>query len=197
MAKQIKSINVTKAVETAHNALVAIGQGIVESQSGAVKVKDAFETFRKTKMAFGTIKQNCANALFFRDMMRTLTSPKTGQPYTDGVIANYMSAIRSALKSGKPLELNTSRADAKSKPAAGQSRTPAKLDKEKLVSEDDVMEMADDGDKTPAIKAGAYKSNDDAIAALKTAIQNVKRQCTLAQWKAITILYPAIGKIEN
>lgn len=197
MSKQTKPTSVNKAIENGHAALAKIAQGIVASQTSALIIKQAFEDFRKTKLVFGTIKQNCANALFFRDTMRSLISPKTGQPYSEGVIANYMSAIRAALKSGKPLELNTSRAEVKSKPSAGQSRTPKKLDKSELVSNDDVMEMASEDEKQTPIKAGAYKSNEDAISALKVSIQNVKRQCTAAQWKAITTLYPAITKITD
>ena len=50
-------------------------------------------------------------------------------------------------------------------------------------------------DKPAPVKLGAYKSNDDAIAALIASIKTVKTQCTIAQWRAIATLHPSISKM--
>ena len=197
--KQTKvSANAAKAVETAKSCLVEIAQGVLVKDATQLAVKTAFTKFAKTGVTIGSLK-TCAMAQFFRDTLCSMTNPITGKAYSEGTASNYLSAMRSAIKTGKPLDLNKSRSDAKAK-SAGQSKTPKSKDKAALVEpnvmEDDT-EMATDEGKTPAVKPGAFKSNDDAIAALKTAIKNVKASCTLKQWAAIQTLYPQLGKLTD
>lgn len=197
--KPAVSKSAAAAVETAKSCLVEIAQSVLVKDATQLAVKTAFTKFAKTGVTIGSLK-TCAMAQFFRDTLCSMTNPITGKAYSEGTASNYLSAMRSAIKTGKPLDLNKSRSDAKAK-SAGQSKTPAKKDKAALVDpnvmEDDDSEMATDEGKTPAVKPGAFKSNDDAIAALKTAIKNVKASCTLKQWEAIQTLYPQIGKLTD
>ena len=187
------------AVETAKNCLLDMCNAISVRDGSVVAARDAMVKLIKTKVIIGDLRV-CANAQFFRDSLCMMENPATRKPYSAAVASNYLSAIRRSIKTGEPLDLNKSRSDAKAK-AAGQSKTPIKKDKATLVEpnvmEDDDSEMASDEGKTPAVKPGAFKSNDDAIAALKTAIKNVKASCTLKQWEAIQTLYPQIGKLTD
>lgn len=196
-AKQTKvSASAAKAVETAKECILDLAQLVQDKDTIAVTSRDVMARLVKTKVTIGDLRV-CAIAQFFRDTLCSMINPGTKKPYTKEAASNYLSAIRSAIKTGKPLDLNSSRTKAK---AAGQSKTPKSKDKAALVEAnviDDDVEMASDEPKTPAVKPGAFKSNDDAIAALKTAIKNVKVQCTLAQWKAIQTLYPQIGKLTD
>ena len=197
-AKQSKvSVAAAKSIETAKECILDLAQLVQDKDTIAVTSRDVMARLVKTKVTIGDLRV-CAIAQFFRDTLCSMINPGTKKPYTKEAASNYLSAIRSAIKTGKDLDLNVSRTKAK---AAGQSKTPAKKDKAALVEpsvmEDDDSEMASDEPKTPAVKPEAFKSNDDAIAALKTAIKNVKTQCTLAQWKAIQTLYPQIGKLTD
>jgi len=197
--KQSKvSVAAAKSIETAKSCLIELCNAITAKDQSVVMARNAMSKLIKTKVTLGPLK-TCAMAQFFRDSLCSMTNPNTGKPYSDGTASNYLTAMRRSIKTGEPLDLNKSRSDAKAKPA-GQSKTPAKKDKAALVEpsvmEDD-SEMASDEPKTPAVKPGAFKSNDDAIAALKTAIKNVKLSCTLKQWEAIQTLYPQIGKLTD
>lgn len=197
-AKQSKvPANTAKAVETAKECIVVLAQLVQDKDTIAVTSRDVMAKLVKTKVTIGDLRV-CAIAQFFRDTLCAMVNPGTKKPYTKEVASNYLSAIRAAIKSGGELNLNISRTKAKS---AGQSKTPAKQDKAALVEpnvmEDDDTGMATDEGKTPAVKPGAFKSNDDAIAALKTAIKNVKASCTLKQWEAIQTLYPQLGKLTD
>lgn len=198
-AKQSKVSKTTAAaVETAKNCLLDMCNAISARDGSVVAARDAMVKLIKTKVIIGDLRV-CANAQFFRDSLCMMENPATRKPYSAAVASNYLSAIRRSIKTGEPLDLNKSRSDAKAK-AAGQSKTPAKKDKAALVEPnvmDDDSEMATDEGKTPAVKPGAFKSNDDAIAALKTAIKNVRASCTLKQWEAIQTLYPQLGKLAD
>jgi hypothetical protein len=195
-AKQSKVTKTTAAaVETAKECIVVLAQLVQDKDTIAVTSRDVMAKLVKTKVTIGDLRV-CAIAQFFRDTLCAMVNPGTKKPYTAQSASNYLSAIRTAIKTGNDLNLNVSRTKAKS---AGQSKTPKSKDKAALVEpnvmEDDDTEMATDEGKTPAIKPGAFKSNDDAIAALKTAIKNVKASCTLKQWEAIQTLYPQLGKL--
>lgn len=197
-AKQTKVTAVAaNAVETAKECILDLAKLVQDKDTIAVTSRDVMARLVKTKVTIGDLRV-CAIAQFFRDTLCSMINPGTKKPYTKEAASNYLSAIRTAIKTGKPLDLNSSRTKAK---AAGQSKTPKAKDKAALVEpsvmEDDGIEMASDDDKVKPVKAGAYKSNDDAIAALKTAIKNVKVQCTLKQWEAIQTLYPQIGKLTD
>ena len=195
--KPAVSKSTAAAVNTAKECIIVLAQLVQEKDTIAVTSRDVMAKLVKTKVTIGDLRV-CAIAQFFRDTLCSMVNPGTKKPYTAQAASNYLSAIRTAIKTGKDLDLNTSRTKAK---AAGQSKTPAKKDKAALVEpnvmEDDDTEMATDEGKTPAVKPGAFKSNDDAIAALKTAIKNVKSSCTLKQWEAIQTLYPQIGKLTD
>ena len=197
--KPAVSKSTAAAVETAKNCLLDMCNAITAKDQSVVLARNAMAKLIKTKVTLGPLK-TCAMAQFFRDNLCSLTNPNTGKPYSDGTASNYLSAMRRSIKTGEPLDLNKSRSDAKAK-SAGQSKTPKSKDKAALVEpnvmEADDTEMATDEGKTPAVKPGAFKSNDDAIAALKTAIKNVKASCTLKQWEAIQTLYPQLGKLTD
>ena len=148
---------------------------------------------RKSKVKLGASRKTCAMLSFIFDGLTQLKDAK-GKPLTEGTCNNYLSEIKKAVNKGTELTLNSSR---KAKPA-GQSQTPKVKDKAALIDENplDIPSMASEGKPTP-IKVGAYKSNDDAIEALKVAIKTVKSQCTIAQWKAITTLYTATAKLAE
>lgn len=195
--KQSKVSVSATAVETAKECILDLAQLVQDKDTIAVTSRDVMARLVKTKVTIGDLRV-CAIAQFFRDTLCSMINPGTKKPYTKEAASNYLSAIRSAIKTGKDLDLNVSRTKAK---AAGQSKTPKSKDKAALVEpsvmDDDETEMASDEPKTPAVKPGAFKSNDDAIAALKTAIKNVKLSCTLKQWEAIQTLYPQIGKLTD
>ena len=195
--KQSKApVNTAKAVETAKECIIVLAQLVQDKDTIAVTSRDVMAKLVKTKVTIGDLRV-CAIAQFFRDTLCAMVNPGTKKPYTAQSASNYLSAIRTAIKTGNDLNLNVSRTKSKS---AGQSKTPKSKDKAALVEpnvmEDDT-EMATDEGKTPAVRPGAFKSNDDAIAALKTAIKNVKASCTLKQWEAIQTLYPQIGKLTD
>lgn len=197
----VKQSKVTKttaaAVETAKACILDLAQVFQDKDNLRSSAKSIMAKLVKTKVVIGDLR-TCAMAQLFRDSLCALDNPVTGKPYTKEVASNYLSAIRAAIKSGGELNLNPSRTKAK---AAGQSKTPKSKDKAALVEpnvmDDDDSKMATDEGKATAPKPGAFKSNDDAIAALKTAIKNVKASCTLKQWEAIQTLYPQLSKLTD
>ena len=156
-------------------------------------IAKSVDLMRKSKVKLGASRKTCAMLSFIFDGLTQLKDAK-GKPLTEGTCNNYLSEIKKAVTKGTELNLNSSR---KAKPA-GQSQTPKVKDKDALTEENplDIPSMASEEKPTP-IKVGAYKSNDDAIEALKVAIKTVKSQCTIAQWKAITTLYTATAKLAD
>ena len=67
------------------------------------------------KVVIGDLR-NCAYAQAFRDAMTGKVSAKTGKAYTLASIKNMLSAIRQAVKTGKPVDWNASRTKAKTAP---------------------------------------------------------------------------------
>lgn len=198
MTKQTQTTTkVTKAVQTVYVALEEMVQGIQLIGQGENITHDAFEKIRKAKVTIGSLKSKCAVALKFRDILCATVNPKTGQLYPQQTASNYLTAMRKALKDGTPLVLNTHR----KAPAEGQASTPASKDKAKLTEESETMAdtdiMATDDAKPAAVKPAAFKSNDDAIEAVKAAIKTVKTSCTAKQWQAIATLYPKVAELAE
>jgi len=145
---------------------------------------------RKSKVKLGASRKTCAMLAFIFDGLTQLKDAK-GKPLTENTCNNYLSEIKKSVTKGTELTLNSSR---KAKPA-GQSQTPKSKDASKLVDDTETDIMASTDDKPAMPKVGAYKSNDDAIAALVASIKTVKSQCTIAQWTAITTLHPSTAKM--
>ena len=194
MTKQIKKTATAQALsdafKTASEALVI---GIQDYLNSKDVIQNAITAMRSTKVVFGKTRATCAMLQFVYDQLGTLKTNK-GKPLAVSTRNDYLNAIKVAVKTGNELNLNTRR---KPKPA-GQSQTPKIKDKAALTEENplDIPSMASE-EKPAPIKVGAYKSNEDAIEALKVAIKTVKSQCTIAQWKAITTLYTATAKLAE
>jgi len=154
-------------------------------------IAKSVDLMRKSKVKLGASRKTCAMLAFIFDGLTQLKDAK-GKPLTEGTCNNYLSEIKKSVTKGTELNLNSSR---KVKPA-GQSQTPKSKDASKLVEDNalDIPSMASE-DKPAPVKLGAYKSNDDAIAALIASIKTVKTQCTIAQWRAIATLHPSIAKM--
>jgi hypothetical protein len=154
---------------------------------------DAIVAMRKTRVKFGSSRATCAFLQYTYDTLATLKTAQ-GKPLAAGTLNNHLRTIKQCVNDAKPyIGLNPDRTK-KPKPA-GQSQTPKSKDASKLVDDTETDIMASNDDKPAMPKVGAYKSNDDAIAALVASIKTVKTQCTIAQWKAITTLYPSITKM--
>ena len=157
---------------------------------------DAIVAMRKTRVKFGASRATCAFLQYTFDTLSTLKTAQ-GKPLAAGTLNNHLRVIKQCVNDGKPfVGLNIDRTDRKAKPA-GQSQTPKSKDASKLVddtdTETDIMASTDGKPAMP--KVGAFKSNDDAIAALVASIKTVKTQCTIKQWKAIATLHPSIAKM--
>lgn len=74
-------------------------------------------SLRDAKVSIGSLK-TCAFAQAFRDAMCEKVSPKSGKAYSAGAISNMLSAIREAVKTGKAIDWNKSRTNAKTTPKA-------------------------------------------------------------------------------
>ena len=152
---------------------------------------DAIVAMRKTRVKFGASRATCAFLQYTFDTLSTLKTAQ-GKPLAAGTLNNHLRTIKQCVNDAKPyVGLNP---DRKAKPA-GQSSIPAKKDASKLVDDTETDIMASTDDKPAMPKVGAYKSNDDAIAALVASIKTVKSQCTIAQWTAITTLHPSTAKM--
>ena len=180
----------SNAFKTASESLVTGIQAYLNSKAN---METAITAMRKTKVVFGKSRATCAMLQFVYDQLGKLISTK-GKPLAASTRNDYLNAIKVAMKTGKELNLNSRR---KPKPA-GQSQIPKTKDASKLTEDNalDIPSMASDEKPTP-IKVGAYKSNEDAIAAIVASIKTVKTQCTIAQWKAITTLHPSIAKLTD
>jgi hypothetical protein len=180
----------SQAFKTATESLIVGVQAYINSKAS---METAIVAMRKTKVKFGKSRATCAMLAFTYDQLGTLKTAK-GTALADSTKNDYLNAIKRAVNTGCGLNLNSRR---KPKPA-GQSQTPKGKDKEKLgdaLMTDDIM--ATDESKPATVKVGAYKSNEDAIAALVASIKTVKTQCTIAQWKAITTLHPNVAKLAD
>ena len=160
-------------------------------------ISKSIDLMRKSKVTLGKSRATCAMLAFIYDGLTQLKTAD-GKPLGEGTCANYLREIKTAVNKGTEFNLNSSR---KAKPA-GQSQTPKAKNKAAL-TEKNALDIPDDDDamasneKPAVIKVGAYKSNDDAIQAIKQAIRLVKSQCTNAQWKAIATLYSATAKLAD
>ena len=159
-------------------------------------ISKSIDLMRKSKVTLGKSRATCAMLSFIFDGLTRLKTAD-GKPLGEGTCANYLREIKTAVNKGTEFNLNSSR---KAKPA-GQSQTPKAKDKAAL-TEGNALDIPDDdgmasNEKLAVIKVGAYKSNDDAIQAIKQAIRMVKSQCTNAQWKAIATLYSATAKLAE
>ena len=67
------------------------------------------------KVVIGDLR-TCAYAQAFKDAMTGKVSAKSGKAYTLASIKNMLSAIRQAVKTGKPVDWNASRTKAKTAP---------------------------------------------------------------------------------
>ena len=90
-------------------------QALSLSESSKELAIKAVAMLRDAKVVIGSLK-TCAFAQAFRDDMLARISPKTGKPYAEGSISNMLSAIRDAIKTGKAIDWNKSRTNAKAKP---------------------------------------------------------------------------------
>jgi hypothetical protein len=184
----------TKTAQALSNAFKSASEllivGIQDYINSKASIEKSITAMRATKVVFGKSRATCAMLQFVYDQLDTLKTAK-GTKLTKGTKDNYLNAIKTAVKTGNELNLNINR---KPKPA-GQSQTPKSKDASKLIDDTETDIMASNDDKPAMPKAGAYKSNDDAIAALVASIKTVKTQCTIAQWKAITTLHPSIAKM--
>ena len=189
--KQTKTAQALSASFKVHaeNLLVDIQTHITTKANIAKSV----DLMRKSKVKLGASRKTCAMLSFIFDGLTQLKDAK-GKPLAEKTCNNYLSEIKKSVTKGTELNLNSSR---KANPA-GQSQTPKSKDRAALTEESplDIPSMAS-YDKPAPIKVGAYKSNDDAIEALKVAIKTVKSQCTIAQWKAISTLYTATAKLAE
>ena len=173
------------------SAVTKYTEGAQSAINSAQVCADAIVAMRKTRVKFGASRAKCAFLQYTYDTLSTLKTAQ-GKPLADGTLNNHLRVIKQCVNDGKPyVGLNP---DRKPKPA-GQSSIPAKKDASKLVDtvETDVMASTDDKPAMP--KAGAFKSNDDAITALIASIKTVKTQCTIKQWEAIATLHPSIAKM--
>ena len=165
--KQTKTAHALSASFKVHaeNLLVDI-QTHINTKANIAKSVDLM---RKSKVKLGASRKTCAMLSFIFDGLTQLKDAK-GKPLTEGTCNNYLSEIKKSVTKGTELNLNSSR---KAKPA-GQSQTPKSKDKVALTEENplDIPSMASD-EKPAPIKVGAYKSNDDAIEALKVAIKTL------------------------
>ena len=110
--KQTKVSNVaTKAVETAKECILDLAQLVQDKDTIAVTSRDVMARLVKTKVTIGDLRV-CAIAQFFRDTLCSMINPGTKKPYTKEAASNYLSAIRSAIKTGKDLDLNVSSSSA-------------------------------------------------------------------------------------
>lgn len=191
MNKQTKT---AQALSDAFKSAVAkYTEGAQASINSTQVCADAIVAMRKTRVKFGASRATCAFLQYTFDTLSTLVTAQ-GKPLATGTLNNHLRVIKQCVNDNKPYTgLNPDR-----KPkAAGQSQTPKSKDASKLAddteTENDIMASTDDKPAMP--KAGAFKSNDDAIAALIASIKTVKTQCTIAQWKAITTLHPSIAKM--
>ena len=175
----------------AENLLTEI-QTMIDTKANIAK---SIDLMRKSKVSLGKSRATCAMLSFIYDGLTQLKDAK-GKPLSANTCQNYLSEIKKAVGKGTEFNLNSAR---KAKPA-GQSQTPKTKDKAAL-TEKNALDIPDDAmvsnDKPIAVKTGAYKSNDDAIQAIKQAIRMVKSQCTNAQWMAISTLYHAAAKLAD
>lgn len=187
MTKQIKTAQaLSNAFKTASESLIV---GMQEYINSKASMEQSIAAMRKTKVKFGKSRATCAMLSHVYDQISTLKTAQ-GKPLAVSTRNDYLNAVKKAVNTGAEFNLNTRR---KPKPA-GQSQIPKVKDKEQLI-DDDVMASNEEPPTAP--KAGAFKSNADAIEALTASIKRVKTQCTIAQWKAISTLHPSIAKLAD
>ena len=191
MTKQTKTAaQLSAAFKTATESLTQGVQAYINSKSS---IESAIVAMRKTKVVFGKSRATCAMLSFVYDSLGTLKSEK-GTALAEGTKNNYLNAIKRAINQGAELNLNVHR---KPKPA-GQSSVPAKKAKvETLPSSgmDDADTPATDDTKPATVKPNGFKTNDDVMSALVSAIKTVKTQCTAKQWEMIKTLHPKVSAL--
>ena len=190
-AKQTKTAaNLSLKFKTASEKLV---EGIQAHITSKASMETAITDMRKTKVRFGKSRATCAMLSFVYDQLATLKTAK-GTALAASTRNDYLNAIKKAVNNGTELNLNSRR---KPKPA-GQSQVPKGKDKAKLTEGMAVTDvMATDEAKPAAVKPAAFKSNDDAIEAIKVAVKTVKTSCTAKQWEAIATLYPKVAELAE
>lgn len=116
-ANKPASKTVVASIEKGKQALTELSQAIVMRDGADTSIKTLFESFRKTKVAIGDLR-NCPIAKHFAGIMGAQTNPLNGKAYTAPTIANYLSDMRKALKSGSALVLNSAQAESRAKAKA-------------------------------------------------------------------------------
>jgi hypothetical protein len=191
MTKQTKTAaQLSAAFKTATESLT---QGVQAYLNSKASIESAIVAMRKTKVIFGKSRATCAMLSFVYDSLGTLKTAK-GDALAERTKDNYLNAIKRAINQGAELNLNIYR---KAKPE-GQSQVPAKKAKvETLPSsgmdEDDTP--ATDDTKPATVKPNGYKTNEDVMSALVSAIKTVKTQCTAKQWEMVQTLHPKIASL--
>jgi len=116
-ANKPASKTVVASIEKGKQALTELSQAIVLRDGATTSITALFESFRKTKVAIGDLR-NCPIAKHFAGIMGAQTNPLNGKAYTAPTISNYLGDMRKALKLGTPLVLNSAQAESRAKAKA-------------------------------------------------------------------------------
>ena len=135
---------VIASVEKGKKALTDLSQAIVLRDGADTSIKSLFEVFRKTKNGIGDLR-NCPIAQAFSLAMGSQVNPENGKKYTAPTIANYLSDMRKALKSGSALVLNSAQAESRAKAKA------SKLVKDKAKQAPDSMPSNPSNPSNPSV----------------------------------------------
>lgn len=134
---------------------------IASAKEAGLNIRADIKELQKAGIKIGSVK-NEPVAMALQEAFRACFNSK-GQPLSTGTVNNYMSAVRKALKEGKPLELNGSRAKANA-----NANAPAKK----------------------AAKT-TWSTHGEVIAALAKAILSVKSNCSDTLWSTAMANCPA------